>query len=259
VQFVTQRVSVPGRQAAPPLAGFAARLAIPCLLAASACVPAASTFLRATGPVPEEEAAVPGGEAGSPVAANAREAAADSPVEALPRDVEVPRGDRRREESMPAPGRRAAASFPYVPRRVACTEIVRIAREVAARTGLEAGLLIGVMRVESAFTTNAISPAAAVGLSQVMPSNGERLGCGDLFEPVSNVTCGATVLARWLDRFQGNLVSALSGYNAGHSMPTRAREEHRTPRNFQYVEDVLRARSRFLRQGCRAFDETAAR
>ncbi len=173
------------------------------------------------------------------------------------RAPERPGGPRGGDENAAVADRRKPASFPYVPRRIPCEELARIAREVAARQGLDAGLLIGVMRVESAFAANAISDAAAVGLTQVLPWIGDKLQCGDLFDPASNVDCGAKVLARWLARFDGNLVSALSGYNAGHGMPTRAREERRVPRNFQYVEDVLRNRSRFLRHGCPAWDRTA--
>ena len=115
-------------------------------------------------------------------------------------------------------------------------------------------LQVGIARVESAFTANVLSPVAAVGLSQVMPYVADRLGCGDLFDPAANLDCGARVLAGFLRSFGGNLVSALSGYNAGYGMPTRARKETRTPRNFQYVEDVLRARARWLRKGCAAWD-----
>lgn len=223
-------------------------LAIPFVLTLAACGPAATSMMRTTSPVGLEV----------PATASLDD---DGPSQSPPplAASEACHGCLRGLAGAIVSERRAVAPVAYLPRRVPCQEIERIARQAAQRTGLEQGLLIGVMRVESAFTSNAISPAAAVGLSQVLPSIGERLGCGDLFDPVMNASCGATVLARWLDRFKGNLISALSGYNAGHSMPTHARDERRTPRNFQYVEDVLRARSRFLRQGCRAFDATAAR
>jgi soluble lytic murein transglycosylase-like protein len=131
---------------------------------------------------------------------------------------------------------------------------VALAREVAGRHGLEFGLVLGVMRVESRFTANVLSPVSAVGLMQVMPLSGRQAGCGDLFEPAANAECGARILKAFLRYYKGNLVLALSGYNAGHAMPDKARKETRVPRNFQYVEDVLRARARYLRFGCDAFD-----
>ncbi|MBM4395469.1 MAG: lytic transglycosylase domain-containing protein [Deltaproteobacteria bacterium] len=140
------------------------------------------------------------------------------------------------------------------PRPVACADAVRIAKDVAVRHGLETGLVVGVMRVESGFVANAISRATAVGLMQVMPGSGRQAGCGDLFSPDENAECGGRILKAFLRHYKGNLVLALSGYNAGHGMPDRAKKETRIPRNFRYVEDVLRARSRYLRHGCREWD-----
>lgn len=136
---------------------------------------------------------------------------------------------------------------------MACERLAVLASEAAAREGLEPGLLMGVMRVESAFVANAMSPVGAVGLMQVMPLSGQRAQCGELLDPEKNVACGARILARFLRYYKGNLTLALSGYNAGHGMPNAAQKESRTPRNFQYVEDVLRARARFVRQGCAAW------
>jgi len=149
--------------------------------------------------------------------------------------------------------RRQAFRPDLAARQIECADVVDLAREAARRHGLEAGLLIGVMRVESGFVANSISAATAVGLMQVMPGSGRQAGCGDLFEPGANAECGARILAAFLRYYRGNLMLALSGYNAGHAMPDKARKDSRTPRNFQYVEDVLRARARYLRHGCRAF------
>jgi soluble lytic murein transglycosylase-like protein len=152
--------------------------------------------------------------------------------------------------------RRTPVSPSYVARRIACSEVRKIAEEVAPRHGIEPGLLFGIMRVESAFVANAISRAAAVGLSQVRTTVASRLDCGDLFDPKQNADCGARVLARFLKYYGGNLMLALSGYNAGHGMPGNARKEQRTPANLEYVENVLRARARYLRAGCKPWDQS---
>ncbi|MBP7126738.1 lytic transglycosylase domain-containing protein [Myxococcota bacterium] len=154
----------------------------------------------------------------------------------------------------PGTDRRRAEKHPYEPRRVPCPEVVRLAQEIAPKYALEPALLAAVARVESGFVANVLSPVAAVGLSQVMPLVAARLGCGDLFQPRDNLECGARVLQGFLRSFDGDLVAALSGYNAGYGMPTSARKEQRPPANFQYVEDVLRARSRLVRSGCRAWE-----
>jgi len=181
-------------------------------------------------------------------------------VEPRPREVAsqpaiLPVGPGQRPEEL-APGVRRDVYWPeFVPRPVPCPDVVRLAKDVAARHRLEHALVVGVMRVESGFVANVISPAGAVGLMQVMPSSGKREGCGDLFSPDDNVECGARILAAFLRHYNNNLLLALSGYNAGHAMPDQARSAQRVPRNFQYVENVLRARARFLRFGCKAWED----
>jgi len=197
------------------------------------------------------------GWAGVPEASPCRRCPSPRPAEVLPvPERRAPEGEGAllRGPSEAGPGRRAAERHPYEPRRVACEEVLRLAREVAPRHGLEPALLVALVRVESAFVANALSPVAAVGLSQVMPGVAARLQCGDLFRPMDNLDCGARVLKGFLRAFDGDLILALSGYNAGYGMPTTARKEQRPPANFQYAEDVLRVRSRLLRSGCRAWD-----
>lgn len=150
--------------------------------------------------------------------------------------------------------RRGAWRPATTPKPLACADAVRIATEAARRHGLDPGLVLGIMRVESGFVTNAISPATAVGLMQVMPATGKQKGCGDLFDPLENADCGARVIDAFLRYYKGDLILGLSGYNAGHGMPDRARRESRVPKNFQYFEDVLRARARWLRHGCKEWD-----
>lgn len=150
--------------------------------------------------------------------------------------------------------RRPPHRFPYVARKLTCRQAKAVAQAAAPAGRLEPALMLAVMRVESAFSTNVISRAGAVGLMQVMPDNVGRLACGDLFDADQNAICGARILRRFLDRYDGDLMLALSGYNAGLGMPGRARAEVRTPANFSYVEKVLRVRARFLRRGCKAFD-----
>lgn len=78
-------------------------------------------------------------------------------------------------------------------------------------------LLHALVRVESGYQAEAVSPVGARGLSQVMPSNHRRCGlhdAGQLFDPVSNLRCGALILRQELDRL-GNLHDALTVYNCG--------------------------------------------
>jgi soluble lytic murein transglycosylase len=89
--------------------------------------------------------------------------------------------------------------------------------------GIEAELIYAVMRQESGFRPEVVSPARAVGLLQIMPSTGERLARElgvdfapeRLREPPTNVRLGALYLRKLLDLFDGNLPLAVASYNAG--------------------------------------------
>lgn len=70
---------------------------------------------------------------------------------------------------------------------------------------------------ESRFNIGARSPAAAYGLTQIIPGTAKQLGIyPEYYEnPVLQVVGGARYLAQQLDRFDGNIIYALGAYNAG--------------------------------------------
>lgn len=85
-------------------------------------------------------------------------------------------------------------------------------------------LYFGLIRQESLFEEGARSVAAAQGLAQIVPDTGiwvaQRLGHPDytnelIYRPYINLNFGAYYLAWARDYLDGNLVSALVGYNAG--------------------------------------------
>lgn len=85
-------------------------------------------------------------------------------------------------------------------------------------------LYFSLIRQESLFEEGARSGAAAQGLAQIVPDTGiwvaQRLGHPDytnelIYRPYINLNFGAYYLAWARDYLDGNLVSALVGYNAG--------------------------------------------
>ncbi|MBZ0221019.1 MAG: transglycosylase SLT domain-containing protein [Candidatus Methylomirabilis sp.] len=84
-------------------------------------------------------------------------------------------------------------------------------------------LVAAVAREESHFNPGAVSPVGALGMMQIMPSTGKgiaaRLGEsfaeGSLFEPATSIRFGSWYLGHLLERFNGDLALAISGYNAG--------------------------------------------
>jgi soluble lytic murein transglycosylase-like protein len=85
----------------------------------------------------------------------------------------------------------------------------------AAKYGISAPLLGGLIKQESGFNPNARSGAGAVGLTQLMPSTAAGLGVTDPLDPAQAIDGGAKYLKEQLDKFGGDASLALAAYNAG--------------------------------------------
>lgn len=100
--------------------------------------------------------------------------------------------------------------------------------------GLNPYLLLSIMRQESAFNPAAISSSGARGLMQLMPTTAQEVltrlklppePASRLHDPPLNITLGTHYFAGLMQRYQGNVVLALAGYNAGPGRATRWREQ----------------------------------
>lgn len=83
-------------------------------------------------------------------------------------------------------------------------------------SGVNASLLKGVVRTESAFNRTAVSNKGAQGLMQLMPSVQSDYKVDDPFDSWKNIMGGAFYLADLIKRF-GREDLALAAYNAGPS------------------------------------------
>jgi hypothetical protein len=81
--------------------------------------------------------------------------------------------------------------------------------------GVDPSLVRAVVRHESGFNANAVSPKGAQGLMQLMPGTAALMGVQDPFDPEQNIAGGVGYLRRCLDRFQHNVPLAVAAYNAG--------------------------------------------
>jgi hypothetical protein len=91
---------------------------------------------------------------------------------------------------------------------------LELADAAADRYGLPHWLVREVMRAESGFQPQAVSPKGAIGLMQLMPDTAHLLGA-DPKDPAQNADAGARYLRELLDKYDGRLWHALAAYNAG--------------------------------------------
>lgn len=83
------------------------------------------------------------------------------------------------------------------------------------RYGIDPLLIYAQMHQESAFKKRARSHKGASGLMQLMPATARRFGVKNIYDPSQNIDAGVKYMRWLLNKFNGNVVLALAGYNAG--------------------------------------------
>lgn len=144
---------------------------------------------------------------------------------------------------------------PFAPTdRARIAEMQPWVEQIAARHDLDPDLLNGVIWVESRFQPRAQSPAGARGLMQLMPATANAMArelgrpVARVYDPELNIEMGSLYLLHMLDRYDGDETLALAAYNAGAGNVSKwmAQDGELPPRSLQYVENVQRARLRFV-------------
>lgn len=113
---------------------------------------------------------------------------------------------------------------------------------VALRHGIDPALVHAVVEVESNYRASAQSHVGARGLMQVMPSTARDLGLKSaraLFDPKENLETGVKYLKFLLERFDGDLPTAIAAYNAGPGAVAKYDGIPPYPETRNYVRKVL--------------------
>lgn len=87
--------------------------------------------------------------------------------------------------------------------------------ESCKRYNIDPLLIYAQMHQESAFKKRARSHKGASGLMQLMPATARRFGVTKIYDPKQNINAGVRYMRWLLNKFNGDVILALAGYNAG--------------------------------------------
>jgi soluble lytic murein transglycosylase-like protein len=119
-------------------------------------------------------------------------------------------------------------------------QYMELINQAANRHRVDAKLVHAVIQTESAYNSNAISSAGAVGLMQLMPDTARRFGVTDRNDPDQNVEGGTRYLRHLIDMFNPNLDLAVAAYNAGENAVIKYNNSIPPyPETQNYVKQVL--------------------
>ncbi|MEQ1948857.1 MAG: lytic transglycosylase domain-containing protein [Bryobacteraceae bacterium] len=121
----------------------------------------------------------------------------------------------------------------------------QLVREAAERAGLPASLVHSVAAVESGFRSDVVSPKGAIGVMQLMPQTARALAV-DPHDTAQNIEAGARLLRELLLKYDGDVVKALSAYNAGSGAVDRYKGMPPYAETQEYVYKVVKT---YLKNG----------
>lgn len=118
--------------------------------------------------------------------------------------------------------------------------ILRYCRE----RNLDPYFVLALIREETFFRSDAVSPANACGLMQLLPATAQRVGKKinltvqrrDLFDPETNIRLGTLYLRDLLDQFSGNMSCAAAAYNAGENRVVQWRNDFGAVSDEEFAE-----------------------
>lgn len=108
-------------------------------------------------------------------------------------------------------------------------------------TSVSPAFALAVIMVESGGRADAISPAGATGLMQLMPATAERFDVSDAKDAADNIKGGVAYLDWLMETFGRDPIMVLAAYNAGENAVRRHEGVPPFPETRDYVPKVLAA------------------
>jgi soluble lytic murein transglycosylase-like protein len=120
-------------------------------------------------------------------------------------------------------------------------DATHIIKAAAQRHKVKAALVKSIVKAESQFNANAVSPKGAIGLMQLMPETAQQFGADPLI-PEQNIDAGTRylkVLLNRYSRYRNCLPRAIAAYNAGPAVVDKFRGVPPYKETRGYVTRVL--------------------
>jgi hypothetical protein len=115
----------------------------------------------------------------------------------------------------------AKKSGDYQPLPDGCTPYTEIINNKCQKYGVDPSLVKAIIKAESNFNPNAVSPKGARGLMQLMPETANDMQVCDIFDPEQNIDGGVRYLKFLLDNFAGDVELSVAAYNCGQGRVIR--------------------------------------
>lgn len=95
------------------------------------------------------------------------------------------------------------------------SDIEKMVYVASQKYNVDPKFALAIAKTESGLKADAVSPAGASGVMQLMPDTARGLGVSDVFDARQNIDGGVRYLRQMLDMFQGDMKQAAAAYNAG--------------------------------------------
>lgn len=116
--------------------------------------------------------------------------------------------------------------------------------DASRKHGVDPDLVKAVIKVESDFNPNAVSPRNAMGIMQLMPETARDYSVDDPFDPKENIDGGVRALRDLMDYFNNDLALSLAAYNAGKEVVIK--NGFRVPPYAETIDYVSKVFSRYV-------------
>ncbi len=114
----------------------------------------------------------------------------------------------------------------------------QIILKIAQKYDVDPKLIHSIIKAESNYDSQAVSPKGAVGLMQLMPDTAKEYGVRDRYDPFENIEGGVKFLKDLFQNYDQKDELVLAAYNAGPEAVKKHNGIPPYPETVQYIQKV---------------------